>query len=543
MPTVTYRKAELRKLIGRKISDEELTEAITLIKPNLEKFDDETVTIEHTADRPDLFGVEGMARAVSSYLGFRKGLRKYAPSKPKVSIRSKPPSSRPYVSAMVVRKVDMKGGFFESMIEIQELLSDSIGRRRSKVAVGIHDLDSIEGPVSYSGADKSEKMVPLGGNEGMTLGEVLSGTEKGIEYGRILEGVRSFPAFRDSKGIFSFPPILNSERTKVTEGTRNLLVEVTGTDRKAVTQVMAILASNFGDRFSIESVSLKREKKTEVTPNMEEGVHEVGLSDANRVMGASLQSKEAIELLSRMGYDAVGSWDKLEVVAPAYRSDILHPVDVIEDLAIAYGYNNMAPEAPNVQTTGSQLGVERASRSASMSLVGFGFQEVMTSALSNKADQFERMSLPESDIVEIANPSSSEYTCVRKSLLPGLLKVLAANKHHEYPQNVFEVGDAVIPDKAEETGARNERRIAAAVCHSRAGFAEVKSVLDSTLKSLGTGCSFRECDSQMFVPGRGFDIYMDERFVGSVGELHPQVVQNWDIGMPTAVLELSIEQF
>ncbi len=541
MPTITYRKSELKKLIGKKLSDDQLGEIITLIKPNLDGIDGDSITIEHTADRSDLFGIEGLARSIANYVGLRKGLTKYNVLKPKIDVSVKVVPVRPYTSAFVVRGARMDGGFFESVINIQELLNDSIGRRRAKAATGIHDLDKIKGPISYVGVPRSEKMVPLESAESMTLEKVLEKVGKGVMFGGIIRPAKIWPAFKDSHGIFSFPPIINSDRTKVTEKTRNLFVEVTGTEKQAVSQVANILATNFGERFSLEGVKLRHEKKSETTPNLSESVSEISVGMVERALGVKLSAKEVIDLLKRMGYDALGSADKIEVIVPAFRNDILHPIDIIEDVAIAYGYNNFKPELPNISTTGRPLDLETLSRRASMALVGFGFQEMMNSVLSNPTDQFEKMSAPRTDLIEIANPSSSDFTCMRVSLLPSLLKVLSSNKHYEYPQNVFEVGDAVLPDKVEETLARNERRVAGVVCHSRAGFAELKHVVDGLMKSLEMGYSTRGCDSEVFIPGRGVDMYIGRKFVGSFGELHPKVIQSWDIGMPVASFEINLQ--
>lgn len=542
MPTISYKKSELRRLVGKKMGDDEMADVISLIKPNIEKKEGEEIEVEHTADRPDLFGSAGLARAISQYKGLRKGMPKYTIFKPKIEVKMSSVGARPYASCAVVRNADMSGENFEGVIKIQEVLSESIGRKRQKVAIGIHDLDRIKGPISYVSVSKGEKMAPLGSSEEMNLNDVLQKTDKGKEYGEIVAHSKMFPAFKDASGIFSFPPILNSDRTKLTGKTRNMFVEVTGTDKRSVGQVMAILASDLAERkFSLESVKLRYAKRTETTPNMQEGVSEISTASVNKMLGLDLSTRDVIDLLSRMGYDAFGGGDKIEVIVPAYRVDILHPVDVIEDVAIAYGLNNMKPEIPNMSTMGGSSDVERTSRKAAMSLVGFGFQEVMSSALSNVSDQFERTGVPKTDIVEIENPSSLDHGCVRLSLLPGLLKMLSSNKHYEYPQNIFEIGDVVLPDKNEETCARNERRVAGMVCHSRAGFAEIKSVLDGMMRSLEMGYSMRECDSDLYIPGRGADVFIGNRYVGSFGELHPKTVQGWDIGMPTAAFEIALE--
>lgn len=542
MPTVSYNKSELKKLVGRRISDEQLADVITLVKPNLEAAEGENITIEHTPDRSDLFGIEGLARSIQNYLGLKKGVSKYSVFKPKMKIKMSSVPARAYVSAAVVRKVRMDEGFIESMINIQELLNDSLGRGRRKAAIGIHDFDKINGPVSYLGAHRDEEMVPLEFKESMTLEKVLEKVPKGREFGEILKGAKTLPVFKDSKGIFSFPPIINSDRTRVTEKTKNLFVEVTGTDKQTVRQVMSVLASNFGQRkFSLEGVKLQFEKRSEVTPDLSESVVEISAEMVNKTLGLSLSAKEIIDLLKRAGFDALGSADKMEVIVPAYRNDILHPIDIVEDVAIAYGYNNMKPELPNISTIGKPLEIEKLCQRVSSSLVGFGFQEVLTSVLSNRSDQFDKMDLPATRFVEIENPSSRKHDIVRTLILPGLLKFLSANRNYGYPQNIFEVGDVVLEDKSEETLYRNQRKVAGAICHSKAGFAELRSVVDGVMRSLQLGYTTKACTREMYIPGRGVDMYVNKKYVGSFGEIHPRVIEMWEIGMPVAAFEIVLE--
>lgn len=544
MPTITYSKRDLKKLVKKKISDEQLEEVINLIKPSVEKVGQDEITIEHTADRPDLFGVEGLARAVNKYLGINVGLEKYSFKKSGITISVENVPVRPFIAAAVVRKVKLDEEFLKNLINTQEVLHETIGRKRKKVAIGIHDLEKISPPINYNGMSRGTRIIPLDYKSEMTLKEVLEKTEKGKIYGDILIGSRLWPVFVDSKGVFSFPPILNSERTRLTEKTKNLLVEVTGVDKETVNQTLNILVTNFVERnFEIQSVDLKYKMKGETTPEMNEMVVELNKNAINKNLGVDLNTDEMINLLRRMGYDSVDVGEKLEVIVPPYRVDILHPVDVIEDIAIAYGYNNFIPKLPNVATIGKPHELERIGERARQILIGFGFQEVMTSVLSNAADQIEKMNWHKlkKDLIDIENPVSEEYTCMRLRIKPSLLKVLTANKHVEYPQNIFEIGDVVWKDSKAETLSKNVRSLAAVICHSKAGFAEIKSVAESLLKNLGVDYKLENYDFEEMIPGRSVKIVVDGKYVGGFGEIHPQILENWDLNMPIAALELHLE--
>ena len=541
MPTINYNKKELKKLVGKKITDEKLGELVTLVKPNLEEVTEEEFTIEHTADRADLFGIEGLARSISSYIG-NGGLKKYSVFKSNASVKVDHVPIRPYISCAIVKDVKMSKGLFESIISIQEMLNGSLGRNRESAAIGIHDLDKINGPVAYSGVLREEEMIPLESSEKMKLVDVLEKNDKGKAFGSLIKTAKLWPVFKDRTGIISLPPIINSNRTKVTDKTKNLFIEVTGIDKEIVRQVMSILVTNFAERkFLLENVKLKHELKTETTPDINESVIEVSLENVNGVLGLDVSSEDVVRLLGKMGYDALVEEDKIEVIVPSYRNDILHPVDIIEDIGIAYGFNNFKPKIPNLSTIGKPLDLEKLCEKSSLSLTGFGFQEIMRSCLSNKKDQFEKMLQEKSECVEIENPQSAEYACVRTWLLPGLLKFLSLNKHHEYPQNVFETGDVVIPDKKSDNLSRNERRVAGVVCHSKSGFVELKSIVDGLMKNLNLEYVTKPCSNPVYIKGRAVDVYVEKKKVGSFGELHPQVLNNWEINMPTSAFEIVLE--
>ena len=543
MPNIIYKKSELKKMIGNKISDKELLEIITLVKPNIENIKEDNILIEHTADRPDLFGIEGFSRAIKNYLGYTKGLKKYSTRKPKFSIKINKVPIRPYVSCVIIRNIKMNEDFLKNVINIQEILNNSLGRKRTIAAIGIHDLDKIIGKISYAGVLRNEKMLPLEYSDEIELKNILNNIEKGKEFGKIIKNAKFWPVFKDEKGIISFPPIINSERTKITKETKNFFIEITGLNKKIIKQIMNILVTNFSDRkFILESIKLKFEKKSEITPDLSQEIIEVEINNVNKILGTNLSGKEIINLLRRMGYDGINNNGKLEIIIPCYRVDILHPIDIIEDVAIAYGYNNFKPKIPNISTIGNYLKIEKISEMATNSIIGFGFQEIIKSCLSNKKDQFEKMNLPESNIIEIKNPISSEYNCVRKYLIPGIMKFLSLNKHYEYPQNIFEIGDVVVEDKTNENKSRNERRIAGVICYNKAGFMEMKNIVESLMNSLDVEYKIKLSNNPSYIQGRGVDMYIDKKYCGTFGEIHPQILNNWEINMPVVSFEIILER-
>ncbi|MBI2547401.1 MAG: phenylalanine--tRNA ligase subunit beta [Candidatus Aenigmarchaeota archaeon] len=542
MPIITHDKKDLLNLIGTKLSTQELEEVISLIKPNVESSTETEIVLEVTPERPDLFGIEGLSRAIKLYLGL-SGFKNYQVLNSKLNIKATHIPKRPYIAAAVIRNVSMTDAFIKSLMNIQEILAESIGRKRKKVAIGIHDLDGISQNISYVEANRDEKIFPLGTNEEMTLIEVLEKIPKGKEYGHLLAGVEKFPVFKDANGIFSFPPIINSDRTRVTEKTKNLFVELTGLDKKAVLQTLNIIVTNFAERGCIiESVKIFYGDKFEVTPELSPSYVDLGIGEINKLIGLDLKKSDVIGSLSRMGYGATDNKDVLRIYIPQYRTDILHKIDLLEDVAIGYGFNNFIPHLPNIATVGRSHPIEKLSNKVRNLLIGFGFQEIIRPILTNRRNMFDRMCAKQENIIELENPVSEEYACLRNWLLPSLVEVLSANKHVEYPQNIFEVGDAVIPDYQEETMSKTVRKISCSMSHSKASYDEIKGVVESLLKQMGTDYAFKENSSSTFIEGRQASIVVKNNIVGFLGEINPEVLDKWGLEMPCAAFEIELEK-
>lgn len=542
MPTITYDKKDLLNLIGKKLSDEQLEEVIHLMKTNVEEKNENEITIELTPDRPDLFGIEGLARAVKQYLGLQMGLKKYTVDSPKLQVKASYLPYRPYLAAAVIKNVVINDAFIRSLMNIQDVLTDTIGRKRKKVAIGIHDFDKIIPNINYIEVNPDEKIVPLDTNEEMTLAEVLEKIPKGEEYGHILFGLKKLPVWTDVKGIFSFPPIINAERTRVTEKTKSLLVELTGTDKEAVMQMLNIIVTNFAERRCvIESVKIFLGEKSEVTPNLNPSFMDVNVEEINKLIGLNLKRNDVIDALSRMGYDVTENKGVLRVFVPAYRTDILHKVDIMEDVAIGYGFNNFISHLPSIATVGRSHSIEKLSNKIRQLLVGYEFQEIIRPVLTNRKNLFDKMNVQHENVIELENPVSEDYVCLRNWLLPSLMEVLSANKHVAYPQDIFEVGDVVIPDENEETMAKTMRKVACIISHSKATYAEVKGVTESLLKQMGISYSFKENSSETLIVGRRADIVVNNKSIGVLGEISPTVLERWGLEMPCSAFEINIE--
>ncbi|MGC8993246.1 MAG: phenylalanine--tRNA ligase subunit beta [Candidatus Aenigmatarchaeota archaeon] len=538
MPVITFNKKDLFNLIGRELKDEEIEEIVNSFKSNIEEITEEEIKVELTADRIDMFTIEGFARVLKGLIGIKMNEVKIHDSK--ITVFKEDVPVRPFIACAIVKNVKMSDLLIKSLMNSQEILHETIGRGRKKVAIGLHDFDKIKGKIFYKGVSRNEKFVPLGEKEEMSLIDVLAKTEKGKKYGKLIIEANKWPAFIDEEGIFSFPPILNSERTKITENTKNIFIDVTGTDKNLVNKVLNILVLSFSERgYKIEGVKIKG-KKEEYTPEWIEKPLEIEKSYFAKILGREFKENEIENLLKKMGYKTLFKKDKIIVITPPYRTDIISKIDIVEDLAIAFGYNNFEPELPNIFTVGGIHPIEKISDEIREALVGFGFQEIVRPALTNSEKQFKKMLLEEKETIKIENPVSESYTQLRVWLLPDLMEFLSKNTKEPYPQKIFEIGDVVLPEKNEETLSKNVRKVALAIASSGSFFAEVKRIALEIAKKLNIEISFEDYNHPSFINGRCGKIIHNKKEIGFFGEINPEVLENFKVYIPVAALEMEL---
>jgi phenylalanyl-tRNA synthetase beta chain len=536
MPVLSISAKDLKSLIRRKVSNDELREVLPLNKMEIDFWEKDEIRVEITPDRPDLYSVEGMARQVNGWLGLKTGLWGGILSKHRIDMRADKSISRPYIVAGVVRGLKMDDYLIKSLMQLQELIDFSLGRDRRKVAIGVHNLDEIKPPLHYKDVTPgSNRFIPLSSDKKMNLTQILDRHPKGIDYSPLLTKHSKYPVILDTEGVISFPPIINSERTRVTERTTNLFFDITGTDKTAINYSLNIMMTALAMRGGkMEAVRINNTK----TPHLRPRPVKLDIDLTKRMLGLNLKDREIKTLLERMCYGVNLKEDVVYV--PPYRFDILHPVDIIEDIAIAYGYNNFEPEIPNHPTVGSPLPIEEHSNTIRRIMAGLGFQETINYTLTSKSKLTHRTGTREA-VIELSNPVTSEYSVCRNRLLPSLLQNLVSNKHRRFPQKIFEVSDAVIPDNMAETNARNNRNLAAVVSHSTTGLSEILSILNVLKENLSLSWKLFPLKHRTFIQGRCASILLGRKTIGIVGEVDPSVLERFDIKTPVSAFELDVE--
>jgi len=536
MPVITVDIDDLHGLLGASIEKETLLERIPMLGADIERVDGTELSIEFFPDRPDLLSVEGVARALRSFLGIQPGMTRYdvAPPQVKLHVDGSVKGVRPYIGGAVVRDVAMSEELVASLMEMQEKLHLSVGKERSKMAIGIHNLDAVTPPFTYRAVEPHEvSFIPLGTTREMDLAEILRSHDKGKKYAHLLQEHDRYPVIFDRHdNVLSFPPVINGELTVVDLFTENLFIDVTGTSRQAVTTALLIITAALAERGgSLEQVTIVDDDSM-ATPDFTPGERAVSLDYVSRLLGRDM-ADSAVTAAEKMGLDARLDDDVLHVMVPAWRTDVLHDVDVVEDIAIGYGYNAFTAALPRSMTYGGCI----SHAALHETMVGLGFNEVATLSLSGAEEQFERMRLPPREHVAIDNPLSSRHSLVRVSLLPSLLEILMKNRHHDLPQQLYEVGQVVEMGEVP----CNRVMLAGVKIAARAGFTECKSIVQAILRNLDIDASIVPAEQPSFTGGRCAAVTCNDVRLGVFGEIHPGVITAFDLEYPVIGFELSAE--
>ncbi len=551
MPVITFKYQDLKDL-GIDLEKDELINTIPMMASDIEDYDDEEIKVEFFPNRPDNLSIEGVARSFKGFLGLETGLPKYdiEESGEKVYVSKEVEEIRPHIRFAKIDNVDFSGDKIKYIMDFQENLHWVIGRDRKKVAIGVHNADVVEGPFNYIATEKTENaFVPLEMGEELTPEEILEKNQKGEKYAHLIDKFDKYPLILDKDNkVLSMPPIINGELTKLSEDTKNIIVDVTGTDEKAVNQALNIICSSFAEvGGKIKSMEIVYEDETFVSPDLTPKERNVHVDVANELIGGTdLDAEDVKRLLEGARFDAeILNENELKVIIPAYRTDILHEVDIVENIAIQYRINNVEAKLPNLATIANEHSWFKSEQTIRELMVGFGFQEVMSLMLTSEKNHFEKMNQEEIDHVQVARPISISGTMIRTSLLNSLMEFLEDNKHEDLPQKIFEIGDVVYMDDENFNKTRTVKKLAGLICHSSANFTEIKSTTSSIVSNLGYSMELSDSQNTSFIAGRVADFTGESKngqIKGFFGEIAPEVIRNFELEYPVTAFEIEFIQ-
>uniref|UniRef100_A0A8C4NNR1 Phenylalanine--tRNA ligase beta subunit n=1 Tax=Dicentrarchus labrax TaxID=13489 RepID=A0A8C4NNR1_DICLA len=557
MPTVGVKRDLLFKALGRTYSESYLLH-LSLLN-SLQTSEKEIISreqgdskasgasdtilykIDVPANRYDLLCLEGLVRGLQVFKNTLEAprYRRVSPSSgepQKLVITKETAAVRPHAVAAVLRNITFTQERYDSFIELQEKLHQNICRKRSLVAIGTHDLDTISGPFTYTAKPPGDiSFKPLNQTKEYTATQLMSlyKTDSHLRhYLHIIEDKPVYPVIYDSNGIvLSMPPIINGDHSKITLKTKNVFIECTATDvtkAKIVLDMMVTMFSEYCSQpFTVEEAEVVYpDGKTYKYPELAYRKEKLSSEFINRKVGINESTEKIAQLLTRMCLlsQATGVGDEIEVEIPPTRSDIIHACDIMEDAAMAYGFNNIPRTTPRTYTVANQV-------------PGFSSACLMCCSQEDIAEKLAKK-ISETKAVHISNPKTAEFQVARTTLLPGLLKTIAANRKMPLPLKLFEISDVVLKDETKDVGARNSRRFCAVYYNKSPGFEVIHGLLDRTMQLLEV-----KSVHSTFFPGRCAEIFVRGKSVGRLGVLHPDVINRFELTMPCSALEMDIEPF
>lgn len=553
MPVITLYYEDIETLIGT--DKNTFIDRVPMIGADIERIEDDHIDIEFFPDRPDLYSPEGVARAMRGFLDIHTGLPEYnvKDSGIKITLDDGIKNIRPYLACAVVKGLEFNDYSIESLMALQEDLHWGLGRDRKKVSIGIHDMSDIEPPFRYVAADPDFSFVPLDFEESMTMQEILERHPKGVKYAHLMEGFDKYPLILDAKDqVLSFPPIINGQLTRVSHGTRDLFIDVTGLDRKvyaALNIVVTSLAERGGNigTVTIEN-SIDNSIKDSIENNIENGIKNkiitpdltpehwnLGADEVRSLIGIDLTPQQIAEQLERMRFGAsINKEGFIDVSSPAYRADILHTWDILEDISIGYGYDNIPLVIPKTVTVGKQHPISIRRNEILQIMPGLGYNQVMPFTLTSEKVHYNNMlRSPNHKATPLKHPISEDQTMLRTTILPNLMEILSLNQHRELPQRIFEVGDVVVDGITTQ-------HLAAVSIHPASNFTEIRGVVDAVMRERGLEYTITGTDDPAFLKGRRAALIVDGNEIGTLGEIHPDVLTNFGLQQPTVGFELMV---
>ncbi len=539
MPVIELSYSRLQKLIG-KVTKKQISDSLPFLGLDIESEDKDLVRIEYSPNRPDYSTDYGIALGMQGLLGIKTGIVKLNVKKSHnylISVNSSVTKIRPFVTGIIAKNGKVDDKTIKQLMTMQEDLHFGIGRKRKKSSIGIHDLDKISFPLVYTTTTRNHKFIPLNSEKETTISEILVNTDVGKDYGSILGQSSQVPIILDeNENTVSFPPIINAAVTTVTTKTKNLFVEVTGITKEDAEDMLAVVATILQSAgFILESIKITGAKNS--SPKLEQRKMTVSISLVNQILGLSLNSSKIISSLKKSRLDAISKGVNIICTIPAYRFDIFGPLDLVEEVALGYGIQNLEPILSPSQTIGKINCVSLKLKSLDQTMIGLGFLESLNSSLTSKRVLYDMTNRDSTKIISVLDSKSREHTILRDSILPGLLENLSKNIHESYPQKIFETGTVF----ATENPISEKINFSGISAHKDANFTEIKSIIQSALNiGFGIKVETKTATNSTFEDGHCASIVLNNIPIGIIGKIDSKIIENYKIRVPVVGFEISL---
>jgi len=541
MPVVELSLSRLQKLIGKNTNKKQILDSLPFLGLDIESLGRNIVRVEYSPNRPDYSTDFGIALGLQGILGISKGMLRLNIRKKgdyEINVDSSTSRIRPFVTGIIARNGSLDDEGVKQIINMQEDLHFGLGRKRKKSSIGIHDLDRISFPLKYTTTSRDHRFVPLNSTKESSISEILRDSEVGRDYGSILGQSAKVPIITDAKGqTISFPPIINAALTTVTTKTKNILVEVTGIDKQSAEDMLSVVVAILqGAGFQFSQLKVSGSKNS--TPNFAPRSITFDTDPVNKILGLNISGSILVSCLKKCRLDAVREGKKIKCTIPRYRFDIFGGMDIVEEVALGYGIENLKPAWPASVHIGEKNATSEKLDSISRLMTGFGFMETLNYTLTSQRILHEMTNRDSSQIISVTSSKSQEHTILRDSILPGLLENLSKNIHETYPQKFFESGTVF----SKGTPIKETTNIACVTASEETHFSEMKAVLQSLLRiGFNIKCETKTLSKHaLFSQGRVAEIIINRKIVGYIGELDSKVLENFRIRTRVVGFEIKL---
>jgi len=549
MPVVKVRLSSLSNSFPN-IQLTEIIEKLPYIGLDIEGIDekDGIARVEFNPNRPDFASENGILRALRGLFEIETGLpiiKNIEESSYLINVDKTVAEIRPIIYGFVAKRENYLDEYeISQLISMQEDLHNGVGRKRKKASIGIHDLDHIVFPLKYTTVSKDFSFIPLDKQSEFTIENILNDLDTGKDYGYIVNNYDKFPLLFDSqKNVISLPPIINGDMTKITTNTKNLLIEVTSTATKSAHDILSILSFELHDMgFKIYYMrSYSPFEGMIKAPSLNPSKMIVPVDYINKILGLDLSNEDIIKYLQKSRCSGKNMDNDIECIVPSYRIDIFNPIDISEEVAIGYGiyrFNTSSP--PTLYFSGKKHINSKIFNNIREILIGLGYIEIInTNIISRKILDDFFLKEKNNNLVGIGDSKNSEFEVLRNSLIPSIMSTLAKNIHEKYPQKLFEIGKTFQIQNSE---VKEEWFLGATLAHNNADYTQIKSVLESLIrycfnKDINTpGFNF-----EYYINGHSAKILLNEIEIGNIGEIHPQVLDNFKLRTLVSAFQINLD--
>lgn len=526
------------------------------------------IDFEITSNRPDCLSIVGIARETAATLGttlkfpdtsFKATSKENIKDSLKVEVRDSKLCRRymargvknikigPSPSWMQERLLDAGVRPINNIVDITNFVMIELGEP-------MHAFDRREissNTIVVERAEEGEKFTTLDGVERILNSNVLNIKDgnKTIGLAGIMGGLNSEVKDDTTEVIFE---CANFDGTNIRISSQNLglRTEASSKFEKDLDPNIAQLALDRACHL-VEALGCGEvmEGTIDFYPEVnKEKVLEVSVSWVNKFLGTNIEGEKMKEYLDRLELSTVLSGDILVITVPTFRSDINIKEDVAEEIARMYGYNNIPTTVmKSISLHGGKNTKQKLVDRIVETLIGCGLNEAISySFVSPKV--FDKILLPKDsglrNAVTIKNPLGEDFSIMRTTTIPSMMEALARNYSRNNEEvKLFEIGKVYLP-KEDTNKLPDEKNIITIGMYGKVDYLDLKGIVENVLDALGIeNVSFkRESENPSFHPGKTAALYLKKDFIATLGEIHPDVSENYGIEERCyiAVLDLDV---